>query len=79
MRQCDIGIVHLCLEVNDAQQMRESIVKAGFETISEVQVLRDGRAKAFYCRGPDDIVVEFLELVKQSWFVPASVRSASPS
>jgi hypothetical protein len=69
IRQCDIGIVHLCLEVSDAQEVRTRLMAEGYETISDVQSLRGGRAKVFYCKGPDDVIVEFLQLVpEQSWF-----------
>jgi catechol 2,3-dioxygenase-like lactoylglutathione lyase family enzyme len=68
LRQCDIGIVHLCIEVTDSEKVRKLLVAEGYESISDVQVLRGGRAKVFYCKGPDAVVVEFLELVPmQSW------------
>jgi len=65
VRQCDIGIVHLAIEVSDAKAAREHLLAEGYETISDVQSLRGGRAKVFYCHGPDGVIVEFLELVPQ--------------
>jgi catechol 2,3-dioxygenase-like lactoylglutathione lyase family enzyme len=68
VRQFDVGIVHLCLEVSDAIAASLLLHEAGYETVSEVQSLRGGRAKAFYCKGPEGVMIEFLELVpEQSW------------
>ena len=60
-RQCDIGLSHICIEVKDAQEARRRLLNARYATLSPVQQLRGGRAAAFYCRGPDGIMVEFAE------------------
>jgi catechol 2,3-dioxygenase-like lactoylglutathione lyase family enzyme len=61
IRQCDIGLTHICFQVNNAEAVRERMMAAGYEPLSEVQDLRGGRAKPFYCRGPEGVVVEFVE------------------
>ena len=61
IRQCDIGLTHICFQVTDAEAVRRRMVAAGYEPLSEVQSLRGGRAKPFYCRGPEGVIVEFVE------------------
>jgi glyoxylase I family protein len=61
IRQCDFGLTHICFQVSDAEQARRRMIAAGYEPLSEVQSLRGGRAKPFYCRGPEGIIVEFVE------------------
>ena len=61
IRQCDLGLTHICFQVKDAEEVRRRMIAAGYEPLSEVQNLRGGRAKPFYCRGPEGIIVEFVE------------------
>jgi catechol 2,3-dioxygenase-like lactoylglutathione lyase family enzyme len=61
IRQCDIGLTHICLQVKDAEEVHRRMIAAGYEPLSEVQSLRGGRAKPFYCKGPEGIIVEFVE------------------
>lgn len=61
IRQCDIGLTHICFQVKDAEAVRRRMIEAGYEPLSAVQNLRGGRAKPFYCRGPEGVIVEFVE------------------
>jgi catechol 2,3-dioxygenase-like lactoylglutathione lyase family enzyme len=61
IRQCDIGLTHICFQVKDAREVRRRMVVAGYEPLSEVQSMRGGRANAVYCRGPEGVIVEFVE------------------
>lgn len=61
IRQCDAGITHICFQVEDADEVRRRMISAGYEPVSEVQSLRGGRVKPFYCRGPEGITIEFAE------------------
>lgn len=61
IRQCDLGITHLCFQVTDAEAVHRQMTAAGYEPLSAVQSLRGGRAKPFYCKGPEGIIVEFVE------------------
>lgn len=62
MRQCDIGLTHICFQVRDANETYRRLVAAGHKTISAPRELRGGQSVPFYLIGPDEIVVEFLEL-----------------
>jgi glyoxylase I family protein len=61
IRQCDIGLTHICFQVNDAREVRRRMIAAGYEPLSEVQSMRGGRAVAVYCQGPEGVIVEFVE------------------
>jgi glyoxylase I family protein len=61
IRQCDLGLTHICFQMKDAEEARRRMAAAGYAPLSEVQSLRGGRAKPVYCRGPEGIVVEFVE------------------
>lgn len=61
IRQCDLGLTHICLQVKDSREVRRRMIAAGHEPLSDVMTLRGGRAVAFYCRGPEGLIVEFVE------------------
>ena len=61
IRQCDHGLTHICFQVKDAPEAHRRMIAAGYEPLSEVLSLRGGRAKPFYCRGPEGMIVEFVE------------------
>ena len=61
IRQCDIGLTHICFQVKDAREVRRRMIAAGYEPLSEVQTMRSGRAIAVYCKGPEGVIVEFVE------------------
>ena len=47
--------------MKDAAEVHRRMIAAGYEPLSEVLSLRGGRAKPFYCRGPEGMIVEFVE------------------
>ena len=61
IRQCDHGLTHIAFQVKDAEEVHRRMLAAGYEPLSPVQSLRGGRAKPFYCRGPEGMIVEFVE------------------
>jgi catechol 2,3-dioxygenase-like lactoylglutathione lyase family enzyme len=61
IRQCDLGLTHICFEVKNAEEVRRRLLAAGYQPLSDVQSLRDGRARPFYCKGPEGVIVEFIE------------------
>jgi len=65
LRPCDNGHLHLCFEVDDIDAVRAAGRRYGFEPVNPVQVVREGpRAgrKVIYTRGPDNLIVELMEL-----------------
>jgi catechol 2,3-dioxygenase-like lactoylglutathione lyase family enzyme len=61
IRQCDHGLTHICFQVTDAEEVHRRMIAAGYEPLSTVQSVRGGRGKPFYCRGPEGMIVEFVE------------------
>jgi glyoxylase I family protein len=61
IRQCDHGLTHICFQVKDAEEAHRRMVAAGYEPLSQVLSMRGGRAKPFYCKGPEGLIVEFVE------------------
>ena len=64
-RQCDVGFTHLAFRVADVEAVHARAVEAGHEPISPPQLLRGGATKVFYLRGPDGVVVEFVEFPRE--------------
>ena len=65
LRPCDNGHLHLCFEVGDIEAVIAAGRRYGFEPVNPVQVVREGpRAgrKVIYTRGPDNLIVELMEL-----------------
>lgn len=63
--QCDTGFTHLAFEVRDVDETHARAVSAGFAPLSPPQVMRGGVCRVFYLRGPEDIVVEFMEFAQK--------------
>lgn len=62
IRQCDRGITHVAFEVRDVDEACRRIRAAGHETFSDPQDLRGGITRPVYVKGPEGIVVEFIEI-----------------
>lgn len=61
LRQCDIGYTHFCFQVRDTQEAWKRLKGAGWEPVSAPVTLRGGRARGFYCKGPEGCIIEFVE------------------
>lgn len=59
--QSDTGFTHLAFSVSDVDAIHDAAIAAGHRPISAPQVMRGGVSRVFYLRGPEDIVVEFME------------------
>lgn len=65
LRPCDGGHLHLCFEVGDIDAVIAAGRPYGFEPVNPVQVVRDGPhagRKVIYTKGPDNLIVELMEL-----------------
>lgn len=62
IRQADRGITHIAFQVRDVDEVYRRIVDAGYDTYSPPQDLRGGATRPFYLRGPEGIVIEFIQL-----------------
>lgn len=61
IRQCDIGYTHIALQVRDGAEVHKRLIASGYQPLSRPIPVRGGRATAFYCRGPEGCIVEFVE------------------
>ena len=59
--QCDTGFTHLAFEVNDVHETHRRAIAAGYHPNSAPQSMRGGISEVFYLRGPEQIVVEFMQ------------------
>lgn len=62
IRQCDVGLTHICFEVYDVDAAYRRLENSEFNVVSRPMELRNGRSKPFYVLGPEGIVIEFLKL-----------------
>ncbi|KAB2920849.1 MAG: glyoxalase/bleomycin resistance/dioxygenase family protein [Hyphomicrobiaceae bacterium] len=61
-RQCDGGYTHIAFEVRNVDEVYRRMRTAGYDAVSAPAELRGGASKAFYLRGPEGHVVEFIEI-----------------
>ena len=61
LRQCDHGYTHIAFQVKDAAEVHRRLTAAGYKPLNRPISLRGGRANAFYCRGPEGAIIEFVE------------------
>lgn len=61
IRQCDIGYTHIAFQVKDARDVHARLTASGYHPLGRPISLRGGRATAFYCRGPEGCIIEFVE------------------
>lgn len=59
--QSDTGFTHLAFSVRDVDAVHEAAISEGHSPISPPQTMRGGISRVFYLRGPEGIVVEFME------------------
>lgn len=59
--QCDTAFTHLAFETNNVDEVHRRAIAAGYEAVSEPQTMRGGAVKVFYLRGPEGVIVEFME------------------
>ena len=70
-RNCDVGVMHLCFEVDDLDAAHRDLVERGVHVNAEPVTLQDGDGvdagtlagtKILYLRDPDGIQLELFEL-----------------
>lgn len=61
-RPCDHGVAHVALRVDDVQAMYERLKALGVKINSEPTNVREGGGQTFYCMGPDNVVLEFIQM-----------------
>jgi len=63
-RSCDVGINHLAVEVEDIDALHKTLLEEGIEFNAPPIFSADRGAKVTYCRDPEGVIVELVEIVK---------------
>ena len=62
-RSCDVGCNHIALQVDDIDSLYEKLKSEGIRFHAPPTVSPDGGAKMTYCRYPEGVIVELVELL----------------
>ena len=62
-RAGDVGVNHVALQVADLTALHGKLRAHGIRFISEPQVAPDGYAKVVYCRDPEGVIVELVQVM----------------
>jgi catechol 2,3-dioxygenase-like lactoylglutathione lyase family enzyme len=64
-RACDVGVNHVALQVADLAALYRGLRARGIRFESEPQASPDGYAKVVYCRDPENVIVELVEVLEK--------------
>ena len=62
-RITDVGITHFALTIHDSLSLYEKIIKNGYTALSEPTINEDGSVRVFFAIGPDNVYIEFVEIL----------------
>jgi catechol 2,3-dioxygenase-like lactoylglutathione lyase family enzyme len=71
VRSCDVGCNHVALQIDDIDGLYERLRQEGIEFHAPPAVSPTGRFKMAYCRDPEGVILELVEVL------PAPVDSRS--
>ena len=63
-KACDVGCNHVALQVDDIDALYEKMAGEGIRFHTPPTVSADGYAKTTYCRDPEGVIVELVEIMK---------------
>ena len=63
-RACDVGCNHVALQVDDLDSLHEKLLAEGIEFNIAPTISSEGFAKVTYCRDPEGVLVELVEILK---------------
>ena len=73
VRACDVGCNHVALQVDDLDALYVRLAAHGISFHAPPTVSSDGGAKVTYCRDPEGVMVELVELLPKA--APVSQRT----
>jgi len=62
-RACDIGCNHVALQVDDLDILYKKLSTEGIHFHTQPTVSPDGGAKVTYCRDPEGVIIELVEIL----------------
>ena len=57
------GITHIALEVNNLEENQRLLEENGVKFFDSIKRSVDGKVKVMYARGPENIIIEFVEVL----------------
>ncbi len=60
-RQNEPGLIHISFEVDDVDEVYQTVRDLGYEFYSQPMVTRPGGPRICYFKGPDDVTMELYE------------------
>ncbi|WP_114009368.1 VOC family protein [Cohaesibacter intestini] len=57
------GLTHMAFTVSDLEATCATLLQHGVRLHSDIQVSPDGMAKLVYCRGPEGLILELVEMI----------------
>lgn len=61
---CRIGVTHIAFSVDNLDAEYKRLLEAGVEFNSPPQLSPDGYAKVAFCKGPDEVFIELVEVLQ---------------
>ena len=61
----DIGLTHFSITVDNISILYARLTKKGINFLSHPQISSDGYAKVAFCKDPDGVFVEIVEILKK--------------
>lgn len=62
-RSCDVGVNHVALQVDNLDALHHKLHQAGIAFNGPPRVSSDGGAKVAYCRDPEGVIIELVEIL----------------
>ena len=62
---CSTGFTHVAMTVKDIDNLCEALKKEGVVFFAPPQRSPDGKVKVTYCRGPEGVLLELVELLSK--------------
>ncbi len=62
-KACDVGCNHIALQVDDLDALHEKLKNEGIIFHTPPSITPDSGAKVTYCRDPEGVIVELVEIV----------------
>ncbi len=62
VRACDVGCNHVAFQVSDLDALYAQLQAAGIRFHAPPTLSADGSAKVTYCRDPEGVIIELVEL-----------------
>lgn len=64
-RSCDAGINHIAIQVENIDDLHQKLVAEGIAFHAPPTIASDGSAKVTYCRDPEGVIVELVQILKE--------------